>query len=563
MKKTASLKLSIMAATVLAGVIHSPFSMASVTQDINAKMTKMLGHAPEVSSILDAQKQKLDRGEAKFQPWSGSYWPDINGGIANHYRDHGKLGAQIDFLMRYSVAKNRLNQDHRVVVKKLDRWDNEKINKKLSPAEKYDLLLGDLNFTFTNAVMEEADFRSKYRLTTKRADTGEDDESEGDDNTSAYEDDANTYSKFDDTVQYRYWRPKNGSLAYWSGICDGWSPASIYLPRPTKSVTVTGMLGHKIIFYPDDLKALGSYLFARTNTPYFATMDYQMAGRKCDPKGTPAQDANGFVKDIRCNDLDPGVWHMSLINRVGKDRMGFVMDIDNNIKINNHPVASYKIDYFNPITGADSTLKNSIVEISQVKDGYKIRRNPKTKYLVGVYSTVEFMYYIWPEQNRDSSIDNASQDKLKGRVYSYDLELDENYNILGGEWGNRSKENGTDVRYSDQPDFIWMSAPHKLPYSEMSPYATAGVSKNPSNPRPFGNMNWAWDGKSALPEDWINAAKADLTWEAPIPGEKIELEDGSLDVTPAAAKNGILKSAQPLSHIVYFLFDKARNQNQQ
>lgn len=558
--KNAGLKSAYLA-TIIAGLIHSPLSLGSVTRDLNAKMTNMLGHAPEVTSIKEAQAQKLDRADAKFQPWSGSYWPDINGGIANHYRTHGKLDAELNFIFRYGVAKNRFHNDHKKVLKKLEKWDNQKMNQKLSPAEKYDLLLGDLDFNFTNAVMEEADFRSKYRLTTKRAESGDDQESEGDDN-SYYEDDTSTYARYDDTIQYRYWREKGNSLAYWSGICDGWSPASIYLPRPTKAVTVIGALGHKITFYPDDLKGLGSYLFARTNTPYFATMHYQMAGHKCDPKGTPDQDDQGFVKDIRCNDLDPGVWHLALINRIGKDRMGFVMDVDNNIKINNHPVADYQISYFNPVTGDEGNLKNSIVDISTVKDAYKVRRNAKAKYLVGVYSQVNFMYYIWPEENRNDSTDHQSKDKMKGKTYVYDLELDENFNILGGEWGNRSKENGNRAKYSEQPDFIWMAAPQNLPYSEMSIYATAGTVKDASNPRPFGNMNWAWDGKSAMPEEWLNAAKADATWSAPVTGEKIEATDGSVDVQPAEAKNSILKSAQPLSHIVYYLFDQARNQSQ-
>jgi len=561
MNKTTKIKLSACVATVMAGLIQSPLSFGSVTHDLDAKMTKMLGHAPEVINIKDAQAQKLDSAQAKFQPWSGSYWPDISGGIANHYLDHARFGSELTFVLRYGVTKARIDNDHDRIVKKISTWDEEKINKKLSPAEKYDLLLGDLNFTFSKNVIDEADFRSKYRLTTKRATTGEDAESQGDDN-SFYEDDLSTYSKYDNTVQYRYWRKKGGSLAYWSGICDGWSPASIYLPRPAKTVTVTGALGHRIEFYPDDLKALGSYLFARTNTPYFSTMNYQMAGHKCDPKGTPDQDDNGFVKDIRCNDVDPGVWHMTLINRIGKDRMGFVMDVDNNIKINNHPVANYEIKYYNPITGDEGSLNDSIANISQVNDGYKIRRHPNAKYLVGVTSHVNFMNYLWPEDDHDQTTDDPGHDKLKDRTYVYDLELDQNFNILGGEWGNRSKEDGKKVKYVDQPDFLWMAAPQNLPYSEMSTYATAGQVRNASNPRPFGNMDWAWDGRSALPSDWLSAAKADETWQAPVTGDENKLADGSKDVTPAESKNSVLKSAQPLSHIIFFLFDKARNGNQ-
>ena len=562
MKKTTKAKISVCAATLIAGLIHSPVSMGSVTHDLNAKMTKMLGHAPAVININDAQAQNLDQANTQFQPWSGSYWPDINGGIANHYRQHWTLGAQIGFLLGYGVSKGALNSEHDDVVKNFSKWNEKDLNQKLSPTEKYDLLLGDTNFTFSKAVMDEAEFRSKFRLATKRSITGDDKESEGDDN-GFYEDESSTYSKYDDTVQYRYWHKKGGSLGYWSGICDGWSPASIYLPRPEKAVTVTGALGNTITFYPDDLKALGSYMFARTNTPYFATMNYQMAGHKCDKiNGNPDQDSNGFVKDIRCNDLDPGVWHMALLNRIGKDRMGFIMDVDNNNKINNHPIAAYQLSYFSPITGTSGDLKSSIADISLVKDGYKIRRHPNAKYLVGVTSKIKFMYYIWPEDHQNLSTDSPAQDIQKDKTYTYDLELDENMNILGGEWGDRSKEDGKKVKYAEQPDFIWMAAPQNLPYSEMSTYATAGVVKDSTNSRPFGNMNWAWDGKSALPADWVSAAKSDETWQAPVTGEQQKVADGSTDVLPADAKNSLLKSAQPLSHLVYFLFDQARNPDQ-
>lgn len=547
--------------TLLMAAVSSSESHATVTRDIQAKMTSILGHAPSVTSVIDAQAQKLDRSWSKHQPWSGSYWPDINGGIAIHYRTHMELGSKFYFILRYDIAKSRLKSDFNHVLKNVNKWDVEKLNKKLSPSEKYDLLLGDLNFSFTKAVMEEADFRQKYRLTTKRT-SGEDAESEGDDN-SFYEDDFSTYSKYDDKVQYRYWREKGNSLAYWSGICDGWSPASIYLPRPSTAVTVKGALGHTIVFYPDDLKALGSYLFARTNTPYFTTMNYQFAGRKCDESGDPERGDNGFVKDIRCNDLDAGVFHLALLNRIGKDRMGFVMDFDNNLKINNHPISSYSVSYFSPVNGDEVALKKAITPIENVKDAYGVRRNPKTKYLVGVKTEVTFMYYIFPESNRTDSTDSPDQDKLKTVKYAYDLELDENYNILGGEWGDRSDENGKKAKYADQPDFIWMSAPQSLPYSEMSPYAVAGTPKDPSNPRPFGNMNWAWDGKSALPSDWLSAAIADATWQAPVPGKKLKDSTGIEEVYPYEAKNSVLKSAQPLSHIIYYLFDRSRLTSQQ
>ncbi|MBS1958696.1 MAG: hypothetical protein JST80_04410 [Bdellovibrionales bacterium] len=560
---------------ILGLMIMSPLAHASKTVDAAKKMETLLGHPAAVLNVFDAQKQNLDSGAAKFQPWSGSYWPDINGGITNHYRDHGKFGAQIKFVLRYDAAKGRFRRDHADVCTNYDVWDATELNKKLSPAEKYDLLIGNTDFKFTKNIMDEMDFRADYRITTKKADGTESDSdaSQGDDNN-FFEDAVDsrtgenaTYAKFDNAVEYRYWRKKGGSLAYWSGICDGWSPASIYLPRPEKPVTVKGALGHMITFYPDDLKALGSYLFARTNTPYQATMNYQFAGRKCNESGEPATAENGLVKDIRCNDLDAGIWHLALLNRIGKDKMGFVFDVDNNLKINNHPVSSYQISYFNPVTGSVGSLKDSVVARSTLKqDGYAKFRNAKGKYLVGVKSKIKFLYYVWPEQNRDKDYDDVSKDKTKSKEYAYDLELDEKGNILGGEWGDRSEDGIDDsedadsdnpvfkVKYADQPDFIWMAPLNKLPTSEMSDYAIAGVKKDLTSARPFGNMEWAWDGKGKLPEDWINAAKADETWQRPV---SVDAKD-ELDSTPAA-KNSVLKSAQPLSHIVYYLFDKARN----
>lgn len=548
-----------------------PASEARVVGDLNGAMTKLLGHQPAVTSIYDAQAKGLDRKATKFQPWSGSYWPDIQGGIANHWRDHDLFWAQLRFGLRWDVAKKTVRNDLKDVRDKLNKWDNEKLNNKMSPSEKYDLLVGNTNFDLTQAVIDEADFRADHRITTKKKDGSESDTDtdEGIDNntflTDVQDDSGNSvaYQKYDNQVEFRYWKKKGASLAYWSGICDGWSPASIYLPRPVKPVTLTGALGHRITFYPDDLKALGSYLFARTNTPYFTTMDYRFAGRKCDQKGDPSQDHVGYVKDLRCNDLDAGVFHMALVNRIGVDGMGFIMDIDNNLKINNHPVANYSFTYFNPSTGTEGTLQNSIVNRFSVADGYSKRRHPLTKSIVGVKAQVNYMFYLWPEskqKERSQDYDSVAQDKTEGETYYYDLELDEQGNVLGGEWGVRSSEDiQVAVQYAKQPDFIWMSNTDALPFSEMSVYATAGTPKDPSNPRPFGNMNWAWNGKGRLPEDWARAAKADVTWSPPPVGEKKkDKEAGTEDIYPAEAKDAILKSAQPLSHIVYYLFDQAR-----
>jgi hypothetical protein len=585
MKKTIKKSLQMM---TLASLLACPISsQARVVENINQAMTELLGHAPAVTNVYTAESQGLNAGSPKAQPWSSSYWPDILGGIANHYRDRGFIGNFLFFILRYDAAKGRFQGDAKDVLEKYNTWSNEDLNQKLSPTEKYDLLLGDTNFTFTKNVMEDIDFRAKYRKTSvapNGVESSRTDDFDGDDNTEQFADVQGTYAQYDHNVAFKYWQKKGDSIAYWFGICDGWSPAAVTLPRPSNPVTLTGALGHQITFYPDDLKALGDYLFARTNNDYMTTMDYHFAGRPCGAGSTPdtiaLDQANpGRVKDFRCNDLDAGVWHLALLNRVGKDKMGFVFEIDNNRKINNHPVSNYSLKYFNPKTGKEGALRDSVVPRASLKDSYANRRNPSTVYLVGVKSKFTYLNYQWPEAHHSDrwNTDSADQDKTKDKEYTYDLELDVNGNILGGEWGDRSQElvtteddDGNQTTqlqsvYADQPDFIWMGAPQNLPHSEMSLYTTIGTPIDASNPRPFGNMNWAWDGDGRhLPADWVRAAKTDEMWQAPIIGEAREIPGAAnhaKEVFPAEAKDSTMKSAQPLSNIVFYLFDKARNSN--
>lgn len=555
---------------ILQAITHN--AEARKVSDIQATMTKLLGHKPQVVNVFEAQDKRLNRSQTTEQPWSGSYWPDITGGIATHWRDQSYFVTKyVRFGLRYDVAKQAFRNDFKKVKEDFRKFDTKDLQDKLSPAEKYDLLVGDTNFSFTQAILDETDFRADHRLTTKKKGMTEtdSDEDEGFNNNRFLTDVQDTngnnvaYEKFDNDTEYRYWREKGGTLAYWSGICDGWGPASLYLPRPSKPVTLTGALGHQITFYPDDIKALGSYLFAKTNTDYMSTMNYRFAGRKCDEKGKPETDDKGYVKDIRCNDLDAGVWHLALMNRIGVDKMGFIMDVDNNNKINNHPVSSYSFEYVNPVTGKPTALKSAIVPKESLKDNYLVRRHPEMKYLLGIKAKVNMLYYIWAEQggkDRNKDWDSPNQDKFKDVEFEYDLELDVNGNILGGEWGNRKDDGKDKVKYADQPDFIWMADTTALPYSEMSNYASAGTKKDYNNPSPFGNTNWAWDGKGPMPQDWIAAAKADSYWFAPVVGKKVKNStDKTEDVLPLEAKEkSTLKSAQPMSHLVYFLFDQAR-----
>ena len=74
-----------------------------------------------------------------------------------------------------------------------------------SPAEKYDLLVGDPKFTLTNLTKSNG-FK---------------------------------------------WEEEDGTVAQWMGICHGWAIASYASPRPTKIVEVKGLSkGAKLSFLP-------------------------------------------------------------------------------------------------------------------------------------------------------------------------------------------------------------------------------------------------------------------------------------------------------------------------
>jgi hypothetical protein len=506
---------------------------AAAVKDVTSASTRLLGHAPEVSDLTGLEWRM--EGTTRSEPWSGSFWPDILGGIANHYRDRTKTWAQVRFGLRYDVARKGLIRDHENVANGWERFNRDELNQKLSPAEKYDLLLGNRDFRFTRAILDELEFRARHLRKSKLRDGGEGAE-EDPLLTPRVADDESSYATVDRSVEYRYWKVRRDSLSYWFGICDGWAPASIHLPRPVRPVTVRGESGREITFYPDDLKALGSYLFSRSNTDSFSTMNYRFSGRPCPDRGAPRSERSGRVRDFRCQDVDAGLFHLILVNRIGQDRTGFMMDVDNNHKINNHPVGAYRSTWFHPATGREGTLRDSIVDLDRSLDPDWLLRHPQARHLVGVRTRVTYRHYHWPEDRRLYETDSALEDRIREVDYEYELEVDASGKVVGGEWRSR-----------EQPDFIWMADRNATPWSEQSVYALPRLS----------NGDWAWDGKSAVPDDWIRAAREDASWSPPVVGILGRGPRNRSPVFPESARNSLLRPAQPLSHLVYYLFDQS------
>lgn len=344
--------------------------------------------------------QGLTAGDVDIDPWSDSYWPTYKGGIAARYADPSQPRTNSwssyhgHFLSRPPsavLASGNISQ--------------------LSPAEKYDLLVGDSSWALTRAMWEKG------------------------------------------AQAMREW----GVVATWTGICHGWAGAThVGVPRPDKGVTVTDVHNrYSIHFYPFDIMALVSYHYSKLGAGDLFT------GRRCR-NPAPRRDGDRVI-DGACFDANPMTWHLTVVNRLGAQKKSFVMDTSANTQVWNYSVDSYQMSYFNPLTLEHSAvMEDATIAVQDFpNDPYKKYRSAKAKYIVGIEMDAFHPGAITPHSGL------PLRQNLERKHFIYDLELDANMNIVGGEWH-------TDTA----PDFIWRLPEDSNPFN--SP--TYGNSLNQSQP---------------------------------------------------------------------------------
>jgi len=352
-------------------------------------------------------------------PWSDDYWGLYAGSTAKRYADPAA-----------NITENWQTNTDQVRNTQPASADN------LSPAEKYDLLVGDANKTLT-----------KYNL-----DTG------------------------------KPYFTNYGKVETWMGICHGWAPAAFMVQRPQKTVTVTAADGTtKIKFYPSDIKALASELWATTNPRV------KFIGGRCNTKN-PAVDSIGRIKDTACRDTNAGTWHLAVVNQIGKAQRSMVLDATFDYEVWNQPIYGYDYNYFNPKTKKTyKSLSYAKVAVGDFpEDKFKAYRAAGTTHIVGVAMNVKWTVETEPSHY---SPDAPSRDAISGARYLYTLELDANGTIIGGEWMQNA-----------HPDFLWTSPPGTK--------ATA--------PFESGATPTTWDGNTAVPTTWRTAAASASASGAPL-----------------------------------------------
>lgn len=318
----------------------------------------------------------------------------------------------------------------------------------LAPSEKYDYLVGDGNFTLTNSTW--------------------------------------------DSIRAM------GSVEGWMGICDGWSAGSVTFDEPVHAVTVKGASTRSVGFYPSDVKALSALLWAK------GKYAKNFVGAICDLKDPP-KDQNGRITAPECQGNNPATWHMSVVNQLGQAKKALIIDASNDYEIWNFPLWHYDYSYFDPQTLRPANhWSDAVIPYDRFTiDKFKAYRAPNVKYIVGISMNLSYMIEVTPN-HKEGSVGVS-----RTVHYVYDLELDADQKIIGGEWYT-----------SIHPDFMWIPKTGSLAVSDED-----GKLGDPSS--------WPslWSGDNALPDEWSSSA-------------------------PSAARN-----LQPLAAIVRALVERSHNGN--
>lgn len=375
-------------------ILISTAALAEVPKPIpDFEDTRELDGTSEVVNLREIENRGLLNASTSIDLWSGSYWPQYQGSLGVRYREP-QVAALISAEAQYKEFKE--------LAQRMPLYSYYGRENNLSPAEKYDLVVGDPAMGLT-----------AYSWALGKKTGGE-----------------------------------SGKVPIWRGICDGFASASQVMPRPTKSVVLSTPSGTPITFYPEDIKALGSLSYARSqrNTIFI--------GKRCL--------SGALFFTAACDETNPGTFHKALVNRVGKLKKSFVADISPGSEVWNYPVKNYSIVYFNVFTEQESTNYADVAELFNKKAKFKKvnSRHKRTAYIVG--AKVEVNYTDMRVANLLET-DSRAQDKVLEMEYVYDLELDAYGNILGGESIS-----------GNLPDFIW------APNDETYPLSDAEIAGNGS-----------------------------------------------------------------------------------
>lgn len=394
-------------------------------------------------------------------PWSSSFWPKVYSGIAfrwNYFENlkskpsfeplHMKISSiqkdieshqkeiysrntttgnrheLIDLVKRLKAEEKRLEGVKATHYKryffsvsrpdskaKALRMSREEIAQ-LSPAEKYDLYVGDYSLSLTRDQLSSA-------------------------------------SPMD---------------AYWEGVCHGWSTAAIEFHEP-KPISMRNKDGIVIDFGASDLKALLSYYHhaIRNNWRAMGYMQTRGVGQTCQtafPKESwyIGRDGKEYYKEIvgdkivvkkvpeDCVDTNAGAFHVVMANQLGVVDLGhrqirmnesFIAEVVRDKEIWNQPVNGFKTEIIEDSYAPRFNATEGTVRQVRVKTRF-LYANDGGRMFWPQNDPEEEFYAWWEPTNGTSNYREAHKD------FEYYVDIDRAGNVIGGQW----------LSY-ERPDFIY------------------------------------------------------------------------------------------------------------
>ncbi|RZA23889.1 MAG: hypothetical protein EOP10_11520 [Proteobacteria bacterium] len=238
----------------------------------------------------------------------------------------------------------------------------------------------------------------------------------------------------------------------WYGHCNGTSVAGARYQSPKSSVRrpkgcAAGAAGC-VEFTPTDIRALLSEMSMNAKAKF-------ISGRRCNltaaqVKGRPLLRSNPEVQDA-CDDVNPGTFHLALVNFLGRMKQPVIFDENMNDEVWNYTVYKYRSTFSAPL---DEGQAIAALQLGTALDSWVFNKKARSWYKVT--TTVSYRSSS-NEINQYSGWTNVNPQEI---TYDYVIEVDENGDVIGGEWVGASRYN--------HPDFLWMPFEPSAPTGDSS-----------------------------------------------------------------------------------------------
>lgn len=164
----------------------------------------------------------------------------------------------------------------------------------------------------------------------------------------------------------------------------------------------------------------------------------KVPGEGSSRDANPEMPSDELANTIECQDVNAGAFHVVMANMIGIQSKGLVADVDRFNDVWNQPVVSYESKIIEELPVNEAELVNGVARKIQMQMrmiyGEELQfRNPEA--------------IARGDDNFVSKkpVTRTKHQEFRFKDYDYVLELDQEGNIIGGEWLSITR-----------PDFLWI-----------------------------------------------------------------------------------------------------------